>query len=101
MLRPEPPGAAPRQVKDRRGRDVVALVESIRDTMPVTAELVNRRMALEQVSELLSGARPEGSGGAPGSTSWCLLTPLGSKWTFALVWFFWAVCRRGAPDMAG
>jgi hypothetical protein len=68
MPRPQPPGAAPRQVKDRRGRNVVALVESIRDTMPVTAELVNRRMALEQVSELLSGAR-HGSdgGGGPGS----------------------------------
>lgn len=32
------------------------LVESIRDSMPVNAALVSRRMALEQVSSLLSGA---------------------------------------------
>lgn len=33
------------------------LVESIRDSMPVSSALVSRRMALEQVSGLLSGAR--------------------------------------------
>ena len=34
------------------------LVESIRDSMPVSSALVSRRMALEQVSGLLFGARP-------------------------------------------
>ena len=46
----------PRQLEDRQGRNVVMLVESIRDSMPVNAALVSRRMALEQVSGLLSGA---------------------------------------------
>lgn len=48
----------PRQLEDRQGRNVVMLVESIRDSMPVSSALVSRRMALEQVSGLLSGARP-------------------------------------------
>ena len=47
----------PRQLEDRQGRNVVMLVESIRDSMPVSSALVSRRMALEQVSGLLSGAR--------------------------------------------
>ncbi len=37
----------PRQLEDRQGRNVVMLVESIRDSMPVNAALVSRRMALE------------------------------------------------------
>ena len=46
----------PWQLEDRQGRNVVMLVESIRDSMPVSSALVSRRMALEQVSGLLSGA---------------------------------------------
>ncbi|KAK9845331.1 hypothetical protein WJX81_003616 [Elliptochloris bilobata] len=46
-------GADP-ELEDRQGRNVVMLVESIRDSMPINAALVSRRMALEQVSGLLS-----------------------------------------------
>ena len=45
------------QVQDRQSRDVVALVGSIRDKMPLAPQLMGRRMALEQVAALLSGAR--------------------------------------------
>lgn len=47
-------GADP-EVQDRQSRDVIALVESIRDKMPITQEYMGRRMALEQVTGLLAG----------------------------------------------
>lgn len=47
-------GADP-EVQDRQSRDVVALVEDIRDKMPINAQLMGRRMALEQVTSLLAG----------------------------------------------
>ena len=53
-------GADP-EVQDRQSRDVVALVQSIRDQMPVSPQFMGRRMALEQVTALLSGER----GGVP------------------------------------
>ena len=49
-------GADP-EIQDRQSRDVVALVDSIRDKMPVAPQFMGRRMALEQVTALLSGAR--------------------------------------------
>lgn len=45
-------GASP-EVQDRQSRDVIALVESIREKMPINSESVGRRMALEQVISLL------------------------------------------------
>ena len=45
------------QVQDRQSRDVVALVGSIRDKMPLAPQFMGRRMALEQVAALLAGAR--------------------------------------------
>lgn len=60
-----------RQVEDRQGRNVVMLVESIRDSMPVNAALVSRRMALEQVSSLLSGTTTP----PIGSSQACFLRP--------------------------
>ena len=50
-------GADP-EVQDRQSRDVIALVESIRDKMPVAPEYMGRRMALEQVTGLLAGQFP-------------------------------------------
>ena len=47
-------GADP-EMQDRQSRDVIALVESIRDKMPVAPEYMGRRMALEQVTGLLAG----------------------------------------------
>lgn len=47
-------GADP-EVQDRQSRDVIALVESIRDKMPIAQEYMGRRMALEQVTGLLAG----------------------------------------------
>jgi hypothetical protein len=49
-------GADP-EVQDRQSRDVVALVQSIRGQMPVAPQFMGRRMALEQVTALLSGVR--------------------------------------------
>ena len=49
-------GADP-EVQDRQSRDVIALVQSIRDQMPVSPQFMGRRMALEQVTALLSGGR--------------------------------------------
>ena len=45
-------GANP-EVQDRQSRDVIGLVESIREKMPITAEYMGRRVALEQVISLL------------------------------------------------
>eukprot|EP00884_Botryococcus_braunii_P011970 jgi/Botrbrau1/20774/Bobra.0156s0006.1 len=48
-------GADP-AIPDRSGRDVVQLIDHIRSTMPVpTPELMARMMALEQVSNFLTG----------------------------------------------
>lgn len=47
-------GADP-EVQDRQSRDVIALVESIREKMPIAPEYMGRRMALEQVTALLAG----------------------------------------------
>ncbi|CAL8470619.1 g10161 [Coccomyxa elongata] len=46
-------GADP-EVQDRQSRDVIALVESIREKMPIAPEYMGRRMALEQVTALLA-----------------------------------------------
>ena len=45
-------GANP-EVQDRQSRDVIGLVESIREKMPVSADYMGRRVALEQVISLL------------------------------------------------
>ena len=45
-------GANP-EVQDRQSRDVIALVESIREKMPISPEWMGKRMALEQVISLL------------------------------------------------
>ena len=44
------------QGQDRQSRDVVALVGSIRDKMPLAPQFMGRRMALEQVAAQLAGA---------------------------------------------
>jgi signal recognition particle protein len=43
-------------VRDRQGRDVVALVASLRASTPLAPELMGRRFALEQAASLLSDA---------------------------------------------
>ena len=48
-------GADP-AVPDRQGRDVVALVASLRASTPMAPELMGRRFALEQAASLLSDA---------------------------------------------
>ncbi len=45
-------GANP-EVQDRQSRDVIGLVESIREKMPISADYMGRRVALEQVISLL------------------------------------------------
>ncbi len=50
-------GADP-EVQDRQSRDVIALVESIREKMPIAPEYMGRRVALEQVTALLAGTSP-------------------------------------------
>ena len=47
-------GANP-EVQDRQSRDVIALVESIQEKMPISPEWMGKRMALEQVISLLGG----------------------------------------------
>lgn len=49
-------GANP-EVQDRQSRDVIALVESIREKMPISPEWMGKRMALEQVISLLGSER--------------------------------------------
>ena len=49
-------GANP-EVQDRQSRDVIGLVESIREKMPISADYMGRRVALEQVISLL-GSEP-------------------------------------------
>ena len=48
-------GANP-EVQDRQSRDVIGLVESIREKMPISPEYMARRVALEQVISLLGSA---------------------------------------------
>ena len=50
-------GASP-EVPDNQGRNVVALVDSLRETMPMSPQLAGKRIALEEVSALLTGERP-------------------------------------------
>ena len=45
-------GANP-EVQDRQSRDVIGLVESIREKMPISPDWMGKRMALEQVISLL------------------------------------------------
>lgn len=46
-------GADP-EVKDNTGKDVVGLVDNLRNSMPLSAGLITRRIALEQVSSVLT-----------------------------------------------
>lgn len=48
-------GANP-EIPDNQGRNVVQLVDSIRDQMPLSPQLAGKRIALEEVSGLLTGA---------------------------------------------
>ena len=48
-------GADP-EVGDKEGRNVVELVEKLRDAMPLTPELLGRRTMLENVAGVLTGA---------------------------------------------
>ena len=48
-------GANP-EVQDRQSRDVIRLVESIREKMPISPDYMARRVALEQVISLLGSA---------------------------------------------
>ena len=48
-------GADP-EVADKEGRNVVDLVEKLRDAMPLTPELLGRRTMLENVAGVLTGA---------------------------------------------
>jgi len=41
-------GADP-EIKDRKGKDVVELIDGLRGSMPVNPAMVQRRLALEQV----------------------------------------------------
>ena len=50
-------GADP-ELPDAQGRNVIALVDSLRDAMPLHPSVVGRRVALEQVASLLTGALP-------------------------------------------
>ena len=47
-------GANP-EIPDNQGRNVVALVDSLRETMPMSPQLAGKRIALEEVSALLTG----------------------------------------------
>lgn len=47
-------GASP-DIADNQGRNVVQLVDSIRDKMPLSPQLASKRIALEEVSALLTG----------------------------------------------
>ena len=47
-------GADP-EVADKEGRNVVQLVEKLRDAMPLTPELLGRRTMLENVAGVLTG----------------------------------------------
>ena len=47
-------GANP-EIPDNQGRDVVALVDSLRESMPMSPQLAGKRIALEEVSALLTG----------------------------------------------
>ena len=48
-------GASP-ETPDNQGRNVVQLVDSIRESMPYTPQLAGKRIALEEVAALLAGA---------------------------------------------
>lgn len=47
-------GANP-EIADSQGRNVVQLVDSIRDSMPFNPQLAQKRIALEEVSAMLTG----------------------------------------------
>lgn len=47
-------GADP-EIKDAQGRSVTKLVEDLKKGMPLSAELVQRRYALEKVTEIVVG----------------------------------------------
>jgi len=46
-------GADP-EVKDIKGNDIVGLVDNLKSSMPLSAGLITRRIALEQVSSVLT-----------------------------------------------
>ena len=46
-------GADP-EVKDNKGNDIVGLVDNLKGSMPLSAGLITRRIALEQVSSVLT-----------------------------------------------
>ena len=46
-------GANP-EMKDNTGKDVVQLVDNLRSTMPLNASMITRRIALENVSSVLT-----------------------------------------------
>lgn len=48
-------GASP-EIPDNQGRNVVQLVDSIRESMPYSPQLAGKRLALEEVAALLAGA---------------------------------------------
>ena len=47
-------GASP-EIADNQGRNVVQLVDSIRESMPYSPQLAGKRIALEEVAALLAG----------------------------------------------
>lgn len=47
-------GASP-EVPDNQGRNVIQLVDSIRDQLPLNPQMAGKRIALEEVSALLTG----------------------------------------------
>lgn len=59
-------GANP-EIPDTQGRNVIQLVDSIREQMPLNPQLAEKRIALEEVSALLTGARPRQGTGSSAS----------------------------------
>lgn len=49
-------GGADPQIKDNSGKDVVSLIENIRNNMPLSLGTVMQRMRLETVCNTLTGA---------------------------------------------
>lgn len=46
-------GADP-ELKDKKGRDTVSLIDNLRTTMPLSVQTMQRRIALEQVANVLT-----------------------------------------------
>lgn len=46
-------GANP-EIKDSSGKDVVKLIDNLRSSMPLNLQTVQRRLALEEVSNVLT-----------------------------------------------